>query len=327
MKNYFLGVDIGGTKSHAVISDHEGQVVGFGRAGSGSWEFVGYDGLRQVLNDITTQALQMANVNQSKIKGAGFGVAGYDWPSQRQPHLDVIQTLGLNCPIELVNDAALGNPAAAREGWGISVVSGTGCNCRGWNADRSRIGRAVGGYSEWSNEFAGGWDILLRAMRAISFEWTNRGPATALTPAFLEKTDVDDLDEFVEGAYLQKFNFDDADVMLVFKIASQGDSEALNVIRWAGNQLGQMACGVIRQVGLENETFEVVQIGSLYDGHPLISEQMERTIHKTAPGAKLIRLSTSPVVGGVLLGMEAGMGKEAYAHRQRVLETIQELNL
>ena len=53
---YFLGVDIGGTKSHALIADENGQVVGFGRAGAGNWEAVGYDGLQQVLASITSQA-------------------------------------------------------------------------------------------------------------------------------------------------------------------------------------------------------------------------------------------------------------------------------
>ena len=32
---YFLGVDIGGTKSHALIADENGQAVGFGQAGAG----------------------------------------------------------------------------------------------------------------------------------------------------------------------------------------------------------------------------------------------------------------------------------------------------
>ena len=30
---YFLGIDIGGTKSHALIADEEGRAVGFGQAG------------------------------------------------------------------------------------------------------------------------------------------------------------------------------------------------------------------------------------------------------------------------------------------------------
>jgi len=326
MPKYFLGIDIGGTKSHALVTDENGQVIGFGCAGAGNWEAVGYAGLQEVLADITGQALAMAGVERSQIAGAGFGVAGYDWPSQCQPHLNVIGTLGLNCPIELVNDAALGIPAGTQEGWGVSIVAGTGCNGRGWNADRSRQGRAVGGHGHWSDEAAGGHEIMLRAMRAISFEWTRRGPATALTPAFLRKHGAADLDEFVEGVYLDKYTFDVSDIMLVFEIAQQGDPEALDVMRWAGDQLGQIACGVIRQVGLQNEAFEVVQIGSLYDGHVLIGEQMLQTIQKTAPGAQLVRLTVPPVVGAVLLGMEAVLGKTAYARRAQIHATIQEFN-
>jgi hypothetical protein len=57
----------------------------------------------------------------------------------------------------------------------------------------------------------------------------------------------------------------------------------------------------------------VVQIGSLYDGHRLISEQMHATIQQTASGAELLWLNVSPVGGGILLGMEAVLGKAAYA--------------
>jgi N-acetylglucosamine kinase-like BadF-type ATPase len=322
--NIYLGIDIGGTKSHALVVDENGQVLGFGQAGAGNWESVGYDGLQAVLTAITDQALDMAGYDRGKITGAGMGIAGYDWPSQRAPHLKIIASLGLDCPIELVNDAALGIPAGTREGWGLSVVSGTGCNCRGWNADRSRTGRAVGGHSHWSYEAAGGFDIVFRAMRAISFEWTRRGPVTALTQAFIEKTEAKDLDKLVEGVYLQRYTFDDSYVMLVFEVADRGDSEALRVMRWAGDQLGHMACGVIRQVGLQNERFEVVQIGSLYDGHALIGEQMLQTIQQTAPGASTVRLSAPPVIGGVLLGMEAVMGKAAYARSQQIQASIRE---
>ena len=84
---YFLGVDAGGTKTHALIADEIGQAVGFGLAGPGNWESVGYDGLTRNLLDITAQALEMAKINLSQLTGTGMGLAGYDWPSQRQAHL------------------------------------------------------------------------------------------------------------------------------------------------------------------------------------------------------------------------------------------------
>ncbi len=321
---YFLGVDAGGTKTHALIANEGGEAVGFGLAGPGNWESVGYDGLAKNLFDSTSQALEMAKIPSSQIAGCGMGLAGYDWPSQRQAHLDVILQLKLACPLEIVNDTTLGILAGAEEGWGISVVSGTGCNCRGWSRDHQREGRVVGGASHWSGEAAGGYDILSRAMRAVTFEWVKRGPATALTPAFLLQTGAKNLDDLVEGVYLGKFEFDPAFILLVFEIARQGDPQALEVIRWAGNELGMMAVSVINQLELTNEVFDVVLIGSLYDGHPLMTESMREIIQLSAPGARLVRLTVPPVVGGVVLGMQAA-GQDARVVRSNLIETTRKL--
>jgi N-acetylglucosamine kinase-like BadF-type ATPase len=321
---YFLGIDAGGTKTHALIAGETGEAIGFGLAGPGNWESVGYEGLTKNLLEITTQALEMAKISISQIAGTGMGLAGYDWPSQRQAHLDAIQPLNLPFPFEIVNDATLGILAGSAEGWGISVVSGTGCNCRGWSRDHLHEGRVVGGASHWSGEAAGGFDILARAMRAVAFEWVKRGPATALTPAFLQQTGAKDLDDLVEGVYLGRINFNPAMILLVFEIARQGDPQALDAIRWAGSELGMMAVSVINQLELQKEDFEVVLIGSLFDGHPLMTESMRETIHNTAPGARLVRLTVPPVVGGVVLGMQEA-GVDPRPVRPKLIETTQRL--
>ena len=320
-KKYFLGVDAGGTKTHALIADETGQVTGFGTAGTGNWETVGLVGLLATLRTSVGQALSMANLDIAQISGAGLGLAGYDWPSQRDMLLENIRPLGLQCPLELVNDATLGIFAGATQGWGVSVVSGTGCNCRGWGKDRHSQGRMVGGAPEWSGEYAGGYDILMRAMRAITFEWGRRGPTTALSAAFLQKTGAKDLDELIEGLYTQRYSIDASYVLLVFEVAAQGDPEALKVLHWAGDQLGQMACGVIRQLNLENDPVQVVLIGSVFDGHPLMTESMRQTILAVAPAAKLVRLTAPPVVGAVLLGMEQIIGQEAYHCHASLLDS------
>ncbi len=322
---YFLGVDIGGTKTHALIADGNGAVLGFAQGGPGNWEGVGYEGFTRVLLATVRKALDMAGLEVGQIAGAGMGIGGYDWPSQRQPHLEAIRPLGLRCPLEIVNDAVLGILAGAEDGWGVSVVAGTGCNCRGWNKDRTREGRVVGGHGEWSGEYAGGYDIVARAMRAIVFEWVRRGPATALTPAFIERLGAKSLDDLVEGVYLGWYSFDPSLVLLTFEVARQGDEQALEVVRWAGEELGMMAVSVIRQLELEAEAFDVVLIGSLYKGHPLLTETLAETVHRVAPRARLKRLDAPPVVGGVLLGMEAA-GRRDYSIRPALIEAVRGLS-
>ncbi len=321
---YFLGVDGGGTKTHALIADETGKAVGFASAGTGNWESIGYDGTTQVLKDVTKRSMEMAGIRVDQVAGAGLGMAGYDWPSQKQAHLDAIAAAGLDLPLQVVNDAVLGIPAGSQEGWGISVVSGTGCNCRGLSRDHRREGRVVGGASHWSGEAAGGYDILFRALRAVTFEWTRRGPATALSDAFLKCTGARDLDDLVEGTYVGKYAFDQPMILAIFEIARQGDPQAVEVMRWAGQELGGMAVGVINQLDLCRETFDVVLIGSIFDGHPLIQESLGKTIHPVAPGAHPLRLKVPPVVGAVLLGMEAG-GMDFLGRRPLLVETTKRL--
>jgi N-acetylglucosamine kinase-like BadF-type ATPase len=321
---YFLGVDAGGTKTHALIADETGKAVGFSESGPGSWEVVGYEGLTRSLSEATSQAMEMARIDRSQISGSGLGLAGYDWPSQRQAHLDALQALKLKSPLGIVNDALLGILAGSQEGWGVSVVSGTGCNCRGWSRDHLQEGRVVGGGSPWSGEAAGGFDILARAVRAVVFEWVKRGPATALTTAFLQHTGAMNLDDLVEGIYLGRYGLDPSLILMVFEIARQGDPQALEVVRWAGDELGMMAVSVISQLNFQEDIFDVVLIGSIFDGHPLMTESMGTTIHRIAPGARLIRLTVPPVVGGVILGMQQA-GLDVQPSRQALIETTGKL--
>ena len=159
MPQYFLGVDIGSSKSHACIADETGTILGFGHARASNHETVGYDGMLRALADATHNALAETGLTVRDIAGAGFGIAGFDWHTERPTMLETIATLGLECPVEAVNDAMLGVIAGAKDGWGIAVVSGTGCNCRGRTRDRKREGMVTGA-GTWMSEGAGAGELV-----------------------------------------------------------------------------------------------------------------------------------------------------------------------
>ena len=120
---YFLGIDVGSSKTHALVADETGHCAGFGRAWGGNHQAVGYDGLESVLKDSFEQALAMAGISVDQIAGAGFGVAGYDFLTDREPHLKAIAALGLSCPVEVVNDGMNGLLAGATRGIGVNVTA------------------------------------------------------------------------------------------------------------------------------------------------------------------------------------------------------------
>ena len=319
---YLLGVDVGGSKTHALIADETGCAVGFGTAGTGNYQGVGYSGFRDSLQESVGKALAQADIQVKQVSGAGFGIGGYDWPSQLPAHQGVIASLGLSCPMEIVNDAVIGEVAGTSEGWGIAIVGGTGCNCRG--RDRhGREGRVTGEGGRFG-EWGGGIELVGRAIQMVSHDWSRRGPHTELSDIFVQLTGAKDLDDFIEGIDLGRYEPNASWAEAVFRIAYAGDRVASEVVRWAGHELGELACAVIRQLALQDEAVEVVQIGGLFDGGPLYTDAVHETILALAPRARFVRLTVPPVVGGVLLGANAaGISPESI--RARLIQSTEEI--
>ena len=122
MTHYFLGADVGSTKTHVLIADETGRVLGLGASGPGNHETVGYAGLSAALEAAARSALQQAALTIDQIAGAGFGVSGFDYPAEKAATLDAIGVLGLRAPLEAVNDTLIGLIAGATDGWGVAVV-------------------------------------------------------------------------------------------------------------------------------------------------------------------------------------------------------------
>src|SRR6266498_168403 len=318
---YYLGADLGATKTHILITDETGRALGFGESGSGNHEDVGYDGMFNSMQQSLDMALRSAGLIQADIAGAGFGVAGYDWSSEQEATASVINRLGLNAPHKFVNDAVLGLVAGAEGGWGVVVVSGTGSNCRGWDREHKREGR-VTGHGVLMGEGAGGSELLHRGMQLVGYSWSKRGPATALADALVKHVGAKDLEDLMRGYTTYEYRIGAEAAPIVFRVAEEGDAVARELVQWAGFELGEMANAVIRQLEFENLAFDVVMTGSMFQGGQLLIDPMRETIHKFAKNARLVRLHVPPVIGAVILGMEAGNLKATPSIRNTLADTI-----
>jgi N-acetylglucosamine kinase-like BadF-type ATPase len=322
---YFLGIDIGGTKSQAVIATRSGKAIGFGHGGAGNWEDVGYAGLRETLQAIARDALVSAGITRHQITGAGFGIAGYDWNSQRAPHMEAISSLGLeNARIELVNDTLIGMIAGSAAGWGIAIVAGTRANCMGRDL-QGHIGRMTG-YGPRMGEVGGGLEIAGKAVEAVAKEWSRRGAPTRLTRLLLERTGARDVEDFLEGVSLERIRIDASAAPLVFQAANEGDGVAIEIMMWAGKELAELAKGVIRQLHFEQLEFDAVLIGSIHRSSALLAQTMQDAIRAFAPGARFVPLGVPAAIGGVLLAMQI-TDNYTVAARETLIETIKQEGL
>ncbi|HSL45567.1 MAG TPA: BadF/BadG/BcrA/BcrD ATPase family protein [Anaerolineales bacterium] len=319
---YFLGIDVGSSKTHALIVDETGQCVGFGKAGGGNHQGVGYDGLADVLKTSFEGAQRMAGVKNDQIAGAGFGVAGYDFPSDRAGHLHTIATLNLACPVEVFNDGMNGLLAGATRGIGVNVTAGSSNNSRG-RGHNGKEGRIVGN-GVMFGEFGGAYEIALRGLQMVNYAWIKRIPPTALTQTYIETLGAKSEMDLVEGLSNGQYPLFPHLAVKVIEAARGGDEAACDVLKWAGEELGWLAVSVARQIEMENEDVEVIQSGSVFQAGELLTNPMRDLVLRYCPRAKLIRLEGPPVVGAVILGMEQA-GFDGYAVRGTMVRTAKEL--
>lgn len=318
---YFLGADLGSTKTHTLIVDETGTVLGFSKSGPGNHETVGYDGMFHAMQSGLEGALSAARLIKADVAGAGFGVAGFDWSSEHAVTAHTIDRLGLSSPYKFVNDAVPGLVAGSDEGWGVAVVSGTGSNCRGWDKEHKREGR-VTGHGELMGEGAGASELMHRGMQLVGYAWSKRGSMTRLADVFIERVGAKDLEDLIRGYTMSEYDIGSSFAPLVFQVAEEGDQVAQDLIHWAGTELGEMINGIIRQLNFEDLAFDVVMIGSMFEGGRRLIDPMRDTTLKLAPKARFVRLKVPPVLGAVLLGMESAGVQATQEIRNRMNESI-----
>jgi N-acetylglucosamine kinase-like BadF-type ATPase len=319
---YFLGIDVGSSKTHALIADETGQCIGFGKAGGGNHQGVGYDRLTDVLRRSFAGACQMSDIEQDRVAGAGFGIAGYDFPSERNDHLRALSPLGLRCPVEIVNDGANGLISGTSHGIGVNVTAGSGINARG-RGKNGKEGRIVGNGVDFG-EYGGAIEIVLRARQFVNYAWIKRIPPTKLSQIFLEATGAKNELDLMEGFSNHYYHLSPSLAIEITNVAREGDHAALEVLRWSGEELGWIAISVARQIEMENEDLEIVQSGSVFEAGKLITQPMQETVMKHLPNAKLIRLEGPPVVGPLMLGMQVA-GLDPYPLRKKLIETAKDM--
>ena len=301
-QGFLLGVDVGSSKTHALVADTSGEALGLGESGCGNYEVVGLEGFISAMQEAIQNASKNAHIDSEHIIAMGFGISGYDWPSEEPLMIQAIEALGIKCPYRFVNDAVIGLIAGAKEGWGVAVDAGAGNNIRGLDQN-GRIGRITGN-SAWFGEIGGGGEMVWLAQVAVTHAWTLRGPQTRLTQALMQLAGVESEFALIEGLAMERINLPPTFAKDIFRIAQEGDRVAGEIVTTSAQELALNVNAVIQQLGLQKQSFDVVLIGSIFKAGAIYLEPFAQVVKAFAPQAHLVQLSVPPVVGATLLAAE-----------------------
>jgi N-acetylglucosamine kinase-like BadF-type ATPase len=300
---YYLGVDGGGSKTYTLIIDEQGTIVGKGDSGNGNHQ-TGYDEARRNIRESVEIALRQAGLTQQDIEFAYFGLAGADREADYKILRPMIAELGF--PRHEINcDTIIALRAGTNRPYGVVLICGTGTNSAGVNPQGQFY--QCGGFSYQFGDFGGGGSLCVEAFRAVIRAWDGRERPTQLTQLLLQDLGYDSVQELFDD-YLDNNKVPPLRVAkLLFRAANQGDAVAKDILRKQGEELGASAQAVIKRLGMERESFDVVLAGSIVtrgEGD-FIHAYIEQAVKGIAPGAELAKLQVEPVIGALWLAVEA----------------------
>ena len=297
-----LGVDGGGSKTHALVADEHGEVLGFASSGRSNWEDIGLEAAGAALAGAIGGALAAAGVAPGDLAASAFGLAGLDWDADRPVLGAVLDPLGLGGPRRLDNDSFIALRAGTGRPYGVVVIAGTGHVAAG----RDPAGRTFRtfGLGPMYGDFGSATDVAEEAVRAVADAWTGRGPATSLSRLLPPLAGCDTPEELLQRLSRGLVALPEA-APLVLRQAEAGDPACRAIVLQAGAALGDAAAVVARRLDLQHETFEVVMAGGLFAGrNRLLGTTLADALHRVAPRAAPVHLTCQPVVGAALEALE-----------------------
>ena len=311
---HFLGMDVGGTKTYALAADEGGTILGFGKAGCGSYEYHGTEAAARENEAALSAVLEESKLALADISAVGLGVAGADLPEDFEMLEGKIYTpLFGAIPRRFKNDSMAALRGGTRADHGIVIVCGTGSVCAGRNASGEET--RVGGLGPEFGDRCTGVGIGEDGLRAV---WRARDgiqAPTLLTKKFVERSGLADVEELFRAAYRRTLPTDalEPKAKLVFDAALEGDSAARAILREGGAYLAAMVNAVAAKLRMDSDRFEVIMAGSVFKGEsPELIDALKDGIRDQCPDAECRWPAFEPVVGALLMAFEeAGSLSEA----------------
>ncbi len=292
--HFYLGIEGGGTRTVALLADTRGKVLQRLETGPANWRLVGP---ARLLKQLRQQARQFP-----KPAAVAIGLAGVRGDEDRAKVRQVAAHVWPDIPIHTCHDletalwAAGGSPEKMPR---VIVLSGTGSCCYG----RSPAGETVkiGGWGHILGDKGSGYEIGLRALKAVVFYLDRDGEWTCLGRRILRATQLNDPEQLI--AWVQSASKDQiaALALEVFAAAKERDAIARDILEGAAHVLAKDAVACAKRLDPRDGPVEFVFAGSVLQKQPKFAAQVRRAIKKGFPAASFTKLTRETAWGAVEL--------------------------
>ena len=299
---YIVGIDQGGTKTHSVVMDRQGSLLGDYKTEGCYFPRDGIKAAMEVVARAVRNTLDNAIVNIDDVEMIVAGITGIDYEGDETLVKEALQTLYPATTIIVCNDCEIAYYSGTLNPIGAVICAGTGINAALFAPNGDKF--VMSDYLK--NSLQGGVAIAQRALEAVMDSDLGALPATALTQVFLDFSHEEVIYEVLRR-FITESDFAIEMISLVPKIietADNGDQVARDVLNNYSAELCRCFVAALNKMGMLKLDCDVVLAGSVFKG-PVnyLVEIMTKDLLEKAPNINIINAGYEPVVGACILGM------------------------
>lgn len=302
--NYYLAVDGGGTKTQVLCANENGEIVGEGLSGPTSLTVVNSGAAGFALREAIRQATENLPPGFVVLKLV-MGLAGLDTPEEvAKAEASFKQVLADTEVREfvLINDILIAMRAASDRQDAMALISGTGSNCFGINAEG--LSAKAGGLDFLLSDEGSGYAIGAAVLKAAAMSFDGRGTKTQLEQLvndYFETKSIPEVKHHIYNPVLTKMQVAGL-AKLAFDALEQNDEVARQIIDQAGEDLFLMAKVVIEKLKLNERQSDCV-----FSGKVLLSDflrnKLKEKITQAFPNVQVLIPADEPVYGALKIAL------------------------
>jgi N-acetylglucosamine kinase-like BadF-type ATPase len=303
---YILGIDGGGTKTTAILSALDGNIVTQADSGPANIQINGPEKSAKLIISLVIDCCKKGKCEISSLKSIVLGLAGAGRAIDKTNFLDELQAAAKKNkiqlpPIVIETDARIALEAAFASSFGIALIAGTGSIALGKGED-AKIYRA-GGWGRILGDEGGGYVIGRQALNLAIRSQEGRSGKTVLLKLAFEHFQASSIDELVtkiyrEGADVASF------APKVFQAEMEFDHVAHSVLFSQASELAELVRVLVAQMHPKRK-LPVALMGGLLEEENIYSRMVKERIARSLPQIVIQKPKFPTAFGSVIIGLKA----------------------
>ncbi|MER6994938.1 BadF/BadG/BcrA/BcrD ATPase family protein [Streptomyces sp. NPDC000410] len=303
-----LAIDAGNSKTDVALVGTDGSVLAAARGGGFQPPCTGieaaFDSIAATVGDALARAADRGD-SVDRVEHVSACLANADLPVEEQELTAALRARDWGRTVEVRNDTFAILRAGVEEPRGVAVVCGAGINCVGMLPDgRTARFPAIG---KISGDWGGGAALADEALWFAARAEDGRGDPTELARTLPGHFGLPTMYALIEALHLGHIDAGRKHELtpVLFATGAGGDPVARAVVDRLADEVVAMSTVALGRLGLLGEEVPVVLGGSVLAArHPRLDARIAELLAVRAPKASVRVVTSPPVLGAALLGVD-----------------------